>query len=130
MKRLPLSRRMRATLRGMVRAAVAQPGLGGDRPAIVEDVVDYVAAQIAAMPLFLRLPTRCGLWSFALLALLRHGRPFWSLSPERQAAWMTNWDAAPLRPARDLVKLVRSTALFVYFDHPELRPELEAAKAV
>lgn len=96
------------------------------RAGVERDVAAYVAGQIAAMPDFLRLPYRFALLGFALLPLLRFGRPFAALAPARQAACLRWWGAAPLAPMRDVVKLVRSTALLVFFDHPVVRAALDA----
>lgn len=101
------------------------PALAGpSRDRVAREVAAYVATQIAAAPSFLRLPMRLALHAFALLPLLRDGRTFAALRPARQAAYLALWSDAPVLAMRDLVKLVRSTALLAYFDHPEVRRAL------
>ena len=92
------------------------------------DVTRYVASQIAGMPGFLRLPYLLALLAFNWLALLRHGRPFRGLSIERQASYLALWNDAPIGPMRDFVKLIRSSALLVYFDHPLVLAQLESER--
>ena len=98
------------------------------RNAVLADVTRYVASQIAGMPGFLRFPYFLALLGFNWLALLRYGRPFRGLSAERQDAYIALWNDAPLGPMRDFVKLIRSSALLVYFDHPVVLQHLEAER--
>lgn len=102
------------------------PALDGrGRDTVESDVRTYVAGQIAAMPRFLRLPFRAALAAFELLAVVRYRRRFASLPAEHRAAYVASWSGAPVAAMRDFVKLVRSTALLVYFDHPLVRVRLD-----
>lgn len=98
-----------------------------ERVAIASDVVTAVAAQIAAMPSFLRVPYRSALVAFDLLPVMRFGRPFRSLDERRQRAWLGLWEERGVGPMRAMVKLVRSCTLFAWFDHPRVGPALVAA---
>lgn len=105
------------------------PELDPDASAAVEaDVASYVGAQIASMPAFLRLPYQLALLAFAWLPVVRHGRPFGRLSPMARAAYLGAWSDGPIAPLRDVVKLMRSSALLVYFDHPLVVERLEAER--
>lgn len=95
------------------------------RGAVLGDVTRYVAAQVESMPPFLRLPYRLALVALEWLPLLRYGRRFSALPPATQAAYMARWNDAPIPAVRDFVKLIRSTALLVYFDHPVILQRLE-----
>ncbi len=95
------------------------------RTGVEHDVFRHVHRQVEAMPAFLRLPLRVGLLGFGLLPILRYGRPFRSLSGTHRKTWIELWSHAPVPPMRDLVKLVRSTSLLAYFDHPEVRRSLD-----
>lgn len=95
------------------------------RQAVEQDVADYVAAQINAMPGFLGGPYQLVLVLFGWLPLLRYGRPFADLPERQRNDWLRAWETAPLLQMRDFLKLIRSTALFVYFDHPDVRQRLE-----
>lgn len=125
-----LHRSSRATLLEIVRVVLpSYPELDeSSRGAIEHDTTDYVAAQIGSMPGFLRVPFRLALFGFEILPLLRHGRPFRALPPAKRLPYLALWSDAPLAPMRDFVKLIRSTALFVYFDHPLVLGRLEAER--
>jgi len=101
------------------------PALDTDERREVErDVASYVAGQIAAMPTFLRLPYRLAMTAFDVLCVPLHGRRFRSLPKAGRESYVSTWNAAPLPPMRDFLKLIRSTALLVYFDHPAVRQRL------
>jgi hypothetical protein len=118
-----------ATLRGIVTVVLpAYPDLAAERGAVEDDVTRYLASQIGAMPSFLRLPYRLALRGFALLPLLRYGRSFHALPSPRRKAYLALWSDAPLTRMRELVKLIRTTALLVYFDHPAVRERLDAER--
>jgi hypothetical protein len=119
-----------ATLAAIVRVILpAHPELDATaRSAVESEVTRYVARQIQAMPGFLRLPYRAALLAFDLLPLLRYARPFRALAPAAQAAYLARWNAAPIAAMRDVIKLMRSSALLVYFDHPLVLARLEAAR--
>ena len=72
----------------------------------------------------MRAPLALALLGFQLLPLARYARPFGALSPAQQARFLAWWSGAPLSAMRDLVKLVRGTALWVYFDHPAVVAQL------
>jgi hypothetical protein len=123
-----------AILGAMVAAILpAEADLDAARRAAIErEVTGYVAAQIRSMPGFLRLPYRLALRLFDLLPLARFGRPFRALARHEQASSLARWGDARLPPMRDFVKLIRSTALLAYFDHPAVRELLdgEGSRAV
>jgi hypothetical protein len=100
-----------------------------ERAAVVADVADFVAFEIAAMPGFLRVPYRAALAGFDALAVLTGGRRFAALSEARRARHLARFDAAPLAAARDFAKLVRSTSLLAWYDHPRVRERLDAGRA-
>jgi hypothetical protein len=95
------------------------------RAAVEGDVTRYVASQIESMPGFLRLPYKLALFGFELLPLLRRGKRFGRLRDADRARYLAFWNDAPLAPMRDFVKLIRSSALLVYFDHPAVMQCLE-----
>lgn len=101
------------------------PHLASDeRRGVERDVAAYVAGQIDSMPTFLRLPYRLALVAFDVLSMPLHGRRFRSLPRAARESYASSWNAAPLPPMRDFLKLIRSTALLVYFDHPVVRHRL------
>ena len=101
------------------------PPLDADQRLRIEGAVAaYVAGQIAAMPTFLRLPYRAALTAFDLACVARYGRSFRSLGSEQRESYVAAWNTAPVAPMRDFLKLIRSTSLLVYFDHPTVRERL------
>jgi hypothetical protein len=97
-----------------------------DRTAVTATVVTTVGNQIAAMPGFLRVLYRSALLAFDLLAVMRFGRPFRRLDAAQRRVWLEAWDERGVGAMRAVVKLVRSCALFAWFDHPRVGSALEA----
>jgi len=102
----------------------------GVRVAVEQDVARYVARQIGSMPSFLRIPYRLALLAFEWLPLLFYGRPFRALPAARSARYLAWWNDAPILAMRDFVRLIRSSALLVYFDHPAVVQQLAARPSV
>ncbi len=125
-------RKHSATLRSIVEIIVPDyPRLdSAQRAAVVDDVTRYVSTQIDSMPGFLRLPYELALLSFEALPVLRHGRLFHRLSPAARASVLARWSDASLLARRNFVKLIRSTALLAYFDHPLVARQLEEGATV
>ncbi len=124
-------RRSTTTVRDIVATLLpSYPELEGrDRQVVERAVSDYVAAQIDAMPSFLRLPYRLALLAFEVMPAPRYGRPFGRLRPALRESYLASWSRAPVPPMRDFVKLIRSTALLVFFDHPLVRARLEQERS-
>lgn len=123
-----LSRGQTAVLAEIIRTLTpSYPELAADTRATAQaDVTRYVASQILAMPGHLRLPYKLALVAFNWLALLRYFRPFVSLPHELKPAYLALWSDAPVGPMRDFVKLIRSSGLLVYYDHPLVVQHLNA----
>jgi hypothetical protein len=103
-----------------------RPPLGRDATAEVTDAVAaWVAGQVEALPGYLFLPYRAALFGFGWLPVLRWGRTYPALPGARRLAWLSLWSDGPIPPCRDFVKLLRSCALFAWFDHPRVRAALE-----
>jgi hypothetical protein len=96
------------------------------RAAVLADVTAFVVSQVGALPDFLRYPYRLALFAFEWLAVLRYGRPFAGLDPERRQAWVELWAESPIGATRNFVKLIRSCALLAYYDHPAVQAPLNA----
>jgi hypothetical protein len=96
------------------------------RRKITGEVTAYVAAQIQAMPRFLRGPYTLALLGFGWLPVLRYGRTFGALPSVLQKSYLAHWSDGPIGPMRDFVRLIRSSALLVFFDHALIIERLEA----
>lgn len=115
----PWAPRLDETVDGIVRVVLPDfPSLDPDlRGAVERDVSQYVIRLIRSLPSFLRLPYSLVTFAFEWCAVLRHGRRFRSLPPDDRSSYVTRWSAAPVRPMRDFVRLIRGSALLAYFDH-------------
>ena len=95
----------------------------GVRVAVERDVARYVAAFVRGVQSEGVLAT---LLAFDWLPLLFYGRPFRALPAARSARYLAWWNDAPILAMRDFVRLIRSSALLVYFDHPAVAQQLAA----
>ena len=125
-----LRRSQTAVLSAVIELIIpAYPNLESEtRRTVHRDVTRYVGSQIQSMPGFLRLPYKLALVAFDWLALLLHRRTFLHLAADSRLAYLAFWSEGPLGPMRDFVKLIRSSALLVYFDHPLVLQQLEAER--
>ena len=121
-----LPRRPRRVVAEIVRLLTPRyPRLADDTQTRVhDDVMRFVGAQIMALPDFLRLPYRLAITAFALLPVIRYGRPFLALSDDAKRAWLTSWSDGKIGATRNFVKLIRGCALLAYYDHPLVRERL------
>lgn len=121
----------RSLLRAVARPLLPSfPPLAPEERSRVEDDLErFLADQLAGMPGHLRLGVRAALTAFAWLPLLRWGRPYAALPPPTQQRIVARWSASRIGPRRDLIRLLRSLAVFFYLDHPAVVARLEAETA-
>lgn len=121
----------RSLLRALARPLLPRfPTLAPEEQSRVEeDLEQFLAAQLGAMPGHLRLGVRAALVAFAWLPLLRWGRPYAALPAPTQARVVERWSASRIGPRRDLIRLLRSLTVFFYLDHPAVVARLEAESA-
>ncbi len=79
-------------------------------------VTRYVLAEHGRLPDFLRLPMRVLTLLFDAQTLPFAGAAFHALAPERRAAWIARWRAAPLGACRDFIRFHESLAIFAGHD--------------
>ena len=89
-----------------------------EREFVEQQVLDFVAAEIAALPTHLRWPYRTALRLFDLSALAARGRPFRALDLAKRRRYVETWADGSVELARDFIKLVRVCALLQFYDHP------------
>ncbi len=120
-----------ATLIAMARPLLpAAPRLPEAERRVVEaDVTAHLRFQVRAMPTHLRIPLVAALLFFDAWPRLHSGRAFRKIAPHAQAAILQRWSRSRIPQFRDLVKLVRSCALFAYLDHPVVGHHLDEATA-
>ena len=92
---------------------------------VEEEVVNYLAGQILAMPSYLKMPYGLALHILNYLSCLRFGLPFTFVYQEKQAKYVRFWSRSPIGLMRDFIKLIRSVVLLSYLDHPLVLRELE-----
>ena len=97
------------------------------RPQVSADVTSFVGEQLAALPLRLRLLFEIGMLGFRTLVLGATLRPFTALPAERRVVIFETWAYGRLAPARQLFRLVRTTALLACYEHPAMLSALEKA---
>ncbi len=103
-----------------------EPVLDRDQAVRVEqDVLEFVLAELQAMPLYLWIPYNCALVCFNVLAVCRYGSTFLGLDQERQRAYVQSWTGSGMRLKRDMIRLIRSCVLLSYLDHPLVLARLE-----
>jgi len=126
-----LTTRERELVRAVVTVLLPEyPQLPDDaRGRVAEDVAAFLDAQIAGLATPLRLPYRLALAILDGLPLLRYGRPFTRLERAQRERWLDVWQARGGVATASVLKLLRSCALFAYFDHPVVIERLEAGAA-
>ena len=87
-----------------------RPSSGG-----ADDVVDFVAGQLGALPLHLAAGVTAASVLLAMITVVTRGRSFAALAVPARARLVEQWSSSPLPPARLYVRLVRS--LVVYAAH-------------
>ena len=96
-----------------------------EKAQVEEKVVSYLAGQILAMPVYLKVPYMLALHLFNYLSCFRFGLPFTVIDQEKQGKYVSFWSRSPIGLMRDFIKLIRSCVLLAYLDHPLVLQELE-----
>jgi hypothetical protein len=97
----------------------------GEKAQVEEKVVSYLAGQILAMPVYLKIPYLLALHVFNYFSFFRFGLPFTVIDQEKQGKYVRLWSRSPIGLMRDFIKLIRSCVLLAYLDHPLVLQELE-----
>ena len=98
-----------------------------ERRVVTGDVMTFVSGQIQALPNRLRLLFRLGLTLFGLAVRLRHPLGLHALPAERRARIVEAWAFGRWSAPRKLFRLVRSTALLAFYDHPAVAALLDGS---
>ena len=94
-----------------------------DREAVLGDVATFVSESIAALPTRLALLFGVGMAGFRFVVRVQTLRGFCDLSLERRTHVVAMWAWGPIGLTRQLFRVVRSTAMLAFFDHPGVRSE-------
>jgi glycosyltransferase 2 family protein len=99
------------------------------REAIVDRVSAFVAGQNRALPWMLQVALKAGLAAFWVLVLLRYARPLPNLPPRKRRAVVHAWAWGRVGLARQLFRVLRSTALLAWYEDPDVQRAQLAPKA-
>lgn len=98
------------------------------RDRVIGVTADFVQAQLDALPSQLRWMVRAGLLFFQGCVIVRHGRPYGSLSPDRRRQVFEWWAYGPVPLFRQLFRPVRSLALLAWHEQPEVLHVLNSGR--
>jgi len=88
-----------------------------DRSAAIEEAVHFTVHAVKSLPSRLRFMFGCGMLAFRMFTVVRYGKPFVRLAPDRRRRAVSTWAFGPIGPMRQLFRPIRSTALLAYFEH-------------
>jgi hypothetical protein len=117
-------------LRAIVEAMLPEgrPALNATATSSVRnDVVAFVAGQILMLPRRLRLAFTLGLAVFGAWVRLRRIQGFAAQPPAVRTALIDAWSFGEWGPGRKLFRLIRSTALLAFYEHPLVTAQLSVA---
>lgn len=78
-------------------------------------MVQFVLAQHARIPDFLRAPFAAATLAFGASSLLRHGKSFHRLPHAARWRQVEAWRRAPLGPCRDLIRFYESFVVYYWY---------------
>jgi hypothetical protein len=92
---------------------------------LVVKSADFVHGQLNSLPRLFRVAFWIGMGGFRCFVFLRYLRGFCRLSPERRVRLVERWAYGKLSVARQLFRVVRSTAMLCFYEDPQVIAELE-----
>lgn len=99
-----------------------------EREAVLAKTAAFVQGQVDALPRRLSLMFAAGTLVFRFYVRLTHFRSFCGLDAETRRRVVEQWAYGRVALFRALFKLVRSTALLVFYESPEVRAALDRAQ--
>lgn len=102
----------------------------GTEKQILSDVGGFLEAQLADLPLRLRLALRVGLTCVAALSWLRYGAALATLDVPRQRRFVESLAYGRLFAFRALFRPLRANVLLAFFDHPLLEERRAAPELI
>lgn len=117
-------------IRALIEASVPVDELDLDparREEVLAEAASFVQGQIGALPRRLELMFGLGTAVFRLYVRLTRMRSFCALAPGERRRIFEQWAYGRVTLFRALFKLVRSTALLAFYEHPAVREALDRA---
>lgn len=97
----------------------------GELQAVLAETSAFVGGQVDALPRRLSLMFAAGTLVFRIYVRITHFRSFCGLRPEARRRVVEQWAYGRIALFRALFKLVRSTALLVFYEAPAVRAALD-----
>jgi hypothetical protein len=91
---------------------IVEMDVGDLPPAVARDVELWVEDQMFAMPFHLKLGVAVVAGLVTLHSIVRTGRPPWRLRPAARRQLLVAWEASPIAPVAQYVRLERSLVLY------------------
>ncbi|MGH7897700.1 MAG: NAD(P)-dependent oxidoreductase, partial [Candidatus Binatia bacterium] len=91
-----------------------------ERQILLGEVTSFLTGQIRALPRRLQLLFIVGVFGFATLVRLRHPLGLRAQPRGRRVAIVEKWAFGRFALGRSLFRLIRSTALLAFYDHPRV----------
>jgi len=101
-----------------------------ERDETLDSVAHFVEGQVKALPASLGALFSIGMLGFRVVVGLGHARGFADLAKEDQVRVVERWAYGKMALTRQLFRLVRSTALLAFFDHPHVQSAMRHPRRV
>jgi uncharacterized protein (TIRG00374 family) len=101
-----------------------------DERVVVGRVATFVNGEVRALPRRLQLAFSAGLMAFAAWARLSNPRGFRAQTRARRATLVDSWAFGGWPTGRKLFRLIRSTSLIAFYDHPLVASRLDPPELV
>jgi len=100
----------------------------GKKAGVLERVAGFVQGELDCIPVPARMAFSLGMWVFRSWVLLRHGRGFTSLPLPKRRKAVEAWTWGRMALARQLFRVVRSTAFLAFYEDGDVRAALMEAE--
>ncbi len=124
----PSDARFGALLRSLVETFVPWQRIAiepGARAALLDSTTQFVVGEIRALPVRLRVLFSIGMLGFRVVVRATTGRGFCDLALDRRQRIVEAWAFGRVAPARQLLRIVRSTALLALWESPAIVTALD-----
>jgi hypothetical protein len=92
--------------------------------AVISEVAGHIEDQIKLLPKYLRFGINLAVTVFNLESVIFNGKTFTHLQKPAQIKHLRRWETSRFRTKRDLLRFIRSLALFNYYDHADIRSRI------
>jgi len=100
-----------------------------ERAKCAKTVTGFVQGQLQSLPVLLRAAFAAGMAAFRILVRMRYFSNFKNLSLDKRKKIVAGWAWGKVALARQLFRVVRSTALLAFYEIPAVKAALETPAA-